>query len=530
MKKKGVTVIIITLFLLNTLIISVSGININTKNEENLSNSEEVLSGDFLTIYDFKNITSPSSNHKGSYCIKIKDLNDKPPNTGPIVDDIIEFSTNEYTKIYNSDNNRIVSSSSIGKQLHHFQFNIKEKSSEIKSLHVRWIGYTSNTHTNLYIWNFKNDAWDLVGINRFTHSDAIISKTYINGISNYVDDTNGNLYLIAITRAATIFKQRLCTNYVQVKVGNPDTITLKDDAYHFNNEKNYIEWWFFDVINEAQDIQFFIGYHVLNPTGGFATVDLGIFEKDKIYEVRNYYSTSEFFASYDKPYVKIGNCIIDAINENTFLIKGSAGNIKNSVIWNITLIRTAPPYDFVESAGEMQYLCYIPGAWVKGTIELNGVIYSMDNSYGYHDHNWGGGPFLPCRWAWAVACKPEDEFALAMEKVEHFKWYTRALYVTLGENTYYFEDIETKFEEFKLKFKPSFPFFTYYPMIRHIHSENGEGYEIDFTATVQKNIPIFMGNPRVLNEQVSLFIGTLSKDNQVIYSFNVHGFTDYSIG
>ena len=107
-------------------------------------------------------------------------------------------------------------------------------------------------------------------------------------------------------------------------------------------------------------------------------------------------------------------------------------------------------------------------------------------------------------------------------------WHTRALYVTVGDNTYYFEDIETQFKEFKIKFQLSFPFFTYYPRIRQIHAENEDGYEIDFTATVQKNIPIFMIKPRILNEQVSLFEGTLSKDGQTIYSFNVLGFTDYS--
>ena len=201
---------------------------------------------------------------------------------------------------------------------------------------------------------------------------------------------------------------------------------------------------------------------------------------------------------------------------------------KNKVVWNLTLIRIAPPYDFVESTGEMQYLCYIPGAWVFGTVELNGVTYSMDNSYGYQDHNWGGGPFLPSRWAWAVTCKPEHSFALAMEKVEHLNWHTRALYVTVGDNTYYFEDIETQFKEFKFKFQLSFPFFTYYPKIRQVHAENEEGYKIDFTATVQKTIPIFMIRPRILNEQVSLFEGTLSKDGQAIYSFNVLGFTDFS--
>jgi hypothetical protein len=257
-------------------------------------------------------------------------------------------------------------------------------------------------------------------------------------------------------------------------------------------------------------------------------MDIGIFEGDSIYEIRQTYPSQDFFASYDKPYVEIGDCIIDAYNEDIFFINGSCSKNDNSVNWELVFDRTAPPYDFIESAGEMQYLCYIPGAWVNGTIELNGRLYFINESYGYHDHNWGGGPFLPCQWAWAVACKPEDGFALAMEKVEHFAWHTRALYVTVGEQTFYFEDIETKFKEFTFKIKLSFPFFTYYPKIREIHAVNDEGYEISFSAIVQKNLPVYMSSPRILNEQVSLFTGVLSNNKQEIYSFNVLGFTDYS--
>ena len=88
--------------------------------------------------------------------------------------------------------------------------------------------------------------------------------------------------------------------------------------------------------------------------------------------------------------------------------------------------------------------------------------------------------------------------------------------------------LKLKFKKFKFILRQSFPFFTYYPRIRQIHAVNDEGYEIDFSATVKKNIPIFIGKPRVLNEQISLFEGTLSKDDQVIYSFSVLGFTEYS--
>lgn len=520
--------IIFTILLLNVSISQVYGLQINNKDKQ--EKSEVITSNleDFLTIYDFDGITSPSSNHVASYKLTIRELNDRPPSTGPIVDGQAEFNSNDYAKIYATDDDKAESTSFLGKQLHHFKFKINEEVSEIKELSIRWLGHASNTHVNLYIWNFNDNSWELVGVNRFTHRDAPISKAFINSISHYIDETDGSLYLVAITRTVSFFNQHLYTNYVQVKVGSPTTVTLKDNAFHYNGEETYVEWWFFQVINESEDIQFFISFYVFNPNNGFATASIGVYEGEETYDIQENFPMVDFLASYEKPDVQIGNNFLEAFDENTIITEGNLNDGKNSAIWNLTFERTAPPYDFIESAGETEYLCYLPGALVKGTIELNGVLYSMKNSYGYQDHNWGGGPYIPTQWAWAAVCKPEDNFALAMEKVEHFAWNTRALYVTYGDETYYFEDIETTFKEFKFKFKFSFPFFTYYPKIREIHAENDEGYVIDFIATVQKNIPVYMSNPRILNEQVSLFEGTLSKNVIPIYSFSVLGLTDYS--
>jgi hypothetical protein len=483
---------------------------------------------DFLTTYDFNDISPPSQSNKASYKLRVNSFNDLPPSHGPLISNLKEFNQEDYTKLYRSDKKLATSSSSLGKQIHHFQFAIQEDPATIKHLHIHWEGYTSNTHTNLYIWDYTNQQWELVGITRFMHAGGSISKTYVNEISKYVNQTSGHLYLVAISRAATILKQHLSTDYIQVKVGNPTTITLQDDAYHYDNETSYVEWWFFDVINEPQDIQFFLSYHILNPNMGIVTIAVGIFEGDSIFEIREYYPSSAFNASYTKPDVIIGPSTITTPDKDTFQVQGQVQDATNQCQWNLTFIRTAPPYDFIESSGESQYLCYLPGAWVYGTITINDKTYSMDQSYGYHDHNWGGGIMLPCQWAWAVTCQPEDGFALAMEKVEHFTWATRALFVTLGDNTYYFEDIETHFSSYTFEIHRSYPFVTYYPQKRTIHAENNQGYIIDFVATVQKNLPVYMGIPRVLNEQVSLFEGTLSKDREIIYTFDVQGFTDYS--
>jgi hypothetical protein len=152
----------------------------------------------------------------------------------------------------------------------------------------------------------------------------------------------------------------------------------------------------------------------------------------------------------------------------------------------------------------------------------------VNHSYGYHDHNWGGAPHILCQWAWSGVCDPEERFAFVMEKVEHFTWHTRSIFMTVGNETFYFEDIKTTFKDFTIQIRQSFPFFTYYPKLRHIQAENNDGYVLSIDASVQKNLPIWFGIPHILNEQVSLFQGTLSKNGQSLYSFQVLGLTDYS--
>jgi hypothetical protein len=483
---------------------------------------------EFITTYDFKEITSPSTTHKAGYKTLMMSLNNQPPEDGPQIPSLKEFNNAAYTRLSLSDNNPATTTTSRGKQLHHFQFTIEENISTIKSLNIHWEGHTKKTHTNLYIWDHQHQMWELIGTNRFMRISGIISKTYINSISDYINETSKQLYIIAISQTPNLLNQHLNTEYIKIKVGNPTTVSLQDDAYHYNNQSVFVEWWFINVYNETRDKQFFISYHIFNPRNGIATLNVGMFDGKSIYEIRKTYPASEFTASHTKPNVTLGDSSILAIDPDTLLVTGISSNRENQITWNLTFIRTAPPYDFIQMPGESHYLSYIPGAWVSGDIELNGISYSMNNSYGHYDHNWGHDLFSPVQWTWATVCKPEDTFALTMQKVEHFTWHTYASYVTYGNGTIYFENIKTDFDEYTYEIKPPIPFFTYYPKKMQVRAENHEGYVLEFEVTVLKNLPILLILPRVLNEQVSLFQGTLSKDGTLLYTFEIVGFTEYS--
>ena len=485
--------------------------------------------GSFLTTYDFNGTTAPSAHQKAYYKTEIKDALSGPPSTGPDIANITEFNTSDYVKIYHLDDLRTKTISNVGRSLQLFQFTINENISDITQLSVHWYGHASATPVDLYLWNYHQSTWELVGSDRITKTDQAISKTYICDVTQYFDPLIRHLSMVAITSTATLAHQSLYTNYVQLKVGTPSTTTLQDDAYHFHNEKTYVEWWFFQVVDTTQDVQFYITYYIISPTKGFAAMNLGIFEQDHSYEITQTFPVAEFATSYETPEAHIGKeCAFQALNDSSFIVQGSVDDGKHTAQWNLTFTRTAPPYDFKESPGETQYLCYLPGASVNGTMILNGVTYTMDRSYGYHDHNWGGAPHNLCQWAWAGMCDPKGRFALVMEKVEHFTWNTRSIFVTVGNETLYFEDIQTTFTNFTLDMRTTFPFFTYYPRHRHIQAQNQDGYSLSFDATVQKNLPIWFGIPHILNEQISLFQGNVSKNDQPLYSFQVLGFTDYS--
>jgi hypothetical protein len=322
--------------------------------------------GSFLTVYDFNGTTAPSSHQIACSKTGMQDGLDGPPHTGPAIENATEFTTSDYVEIYKPDDARAEVRSSVGRPLQYFQFDIRENISDIRNVFVHWYGHASSVPVDLYIWNYNTTAWELVGVNRITTTDQPISKTYINDVAKYFDPATRQLSLVAVTQTGTLARQSLSTNYVQIKVGNPSTTTLQDDAYHYHGEKMYVEWWFFQVVNISQDVQFYLSYYVMTPDNGFAALNIGVFEQGRAYEITEIFPISEFSASYEQPDVTIGGCSFHAVNETTFVVKGSAHERTHNAQWNLTFTRTAPAYDFKESPGEAQYLCYLPGAWSTG--------------------------------------------------------------------------------------------------------------------------------------------------------------------
>ena len=265
---------------------------------------------------------------------------------------------------------------------------------------------------------------------------------------------------------------------------------LKDNAFQYKGEDSWIEWWFFTVYDEEKDIQLCFSYSILlNETSGLAIMMVIGFDKDKKYDIRNYYEKSDFYASYEKPNVSIGeNNIINSLDENTFVIKGKTQNGK--IIWNFTYNRLIKPYRHL---GDFGWLCYMPSAEVTGEVEIDGVDYNI-TGYGYHDHNWMTiTEDLLTQWRWAETYDANNNISIIFSMAGNWI-FTGDLAVIIDEEIIIFDKPKISYSNFAIKFAISQNqlLLSIFPRTWNIKADNGD-YTADITVNVYKNNPLFLG-------------------------------------
>lgn len=330
------------------------------------------------------------------------------------------------------------------------------------------------------------------------------------------------IFLLIGTSFATSIGVKNTSNILKIIKEGPE---LKDNAFQYNGEDTWIEWWFFTMYDEEKDIQLCFSYSILlNETSGLAVMMVIGFDKDKKYDIRNYYEKSEFYASFEKPNVSIGkDCQIKALDENTFNIKGKTQNGK--IMWNFTYNRLIKPYLHL---GDFGWLCYMPSAEVTGKAEIDGISYNI-TGYGYHDHNWMTiTENLLTQWRWAETYDAKNNISIIFSLAGNWI-FTGDLAVIIGEETVIFNNPQISYKKFAIKLEISQQqlILSIYPRTWYIKADNGE-YTADITVNVYKNNPLYLGGLTYLvNEQISSFNGEIkSKDNT--YSFNTRGFSEYT--
>jgi hypothetical protein len=315
---------------------------------------------------------------------------------------------------------------------------------------------------------------------------------------------------------------------------------LKDDAYHYSpdsiNDHLYTEWWYFNVYNN--DRQFMVTYFLTDPanlTGLGGAEVLAIVYNDM--PLLGHTSTSDFSADYEKPNVTIGSNTLLALNNTTIVINGSCRDINTNtqIQWNLTYTMNvgswfgmpAPIHVGHTPDDWMQWLSYMTGADVAGTITIDETTYNMSGR-GYHDHNWGEWLFDDPQWNWAQVSLPEENVSLIIGDVVAPPARSTMMAFKYNGTTITFDDIDLTHTGYG--FDPITS--KLYPDEYHITGNNDE-YSIDVAITAAKNIPIVRPFPGalpdyVIFEQVSDYNITLFKDYEPVYSLNQSGFSEYT--
>ncbi len=182
-------------------------------------------------------------------------------------------------------------------------------------------------------------------------------------------------------------------------------IIPKDDAFHGNINLLDIEWWYFDaVFDNGYSIHVGIRtYHIRNV--GIVQSRINVYKNGEAeVEVMKTNLMSDFYTSYDKPYITIENKPVVEFDNNYFLKTGEwrykiLMNIDNH---NVDLTFTGTTQGWKIETSETCWTVALPKANVTGSIMINKKKIPA-NGVGYHDHNWNYSPVTAMNnlgWFW----------------------------------------------------------------------------------------------------------------------------------
>ena len=194
----------------------------------------------------------------------------------------------------------------------------------------------------------------------------------------------------------------ICANTISTP--SPATIndiTLEDDAFHGRGELPFIEWWYFDAkLNNGYSLT--LGIHVIDIfTKGIVTTRLNLYYKGtslvKSYEK---YFLRDFSASSETPSIYIsGNQIIQGTYDtlNKCFMYTVTMNVTGSAVC-LQFLGTTKGWKQQQPTGDW-WAVVLPQADVTGTITIENTTMNVTGT-GYHDHNWGIGPWIAWRFGW----------------------------------------------------------------------------------------------------------------------------------
>jgi hypothetical protein len=200
-----------------------------------------------------------------------------------------------------------------------------------------------------------------------------------------------------------------------------DGPTRRDDAFHFATDRDgqhdatYTEWWYFNLFDPLQGVQAALTYAVLDPANlsgfGLSAVTALVYTPEAQFTETAVFDPSAFFASDQQADVLIASgssaSSVQVLGDDLYRIVGSIDRA-HRVSWDLLYLRLAPPWLGSDRRHvglfpweRMSWLQYMPGASVTGEITVDGRRFSLVNTRGYHDHNWGEWLPFTVKWNWA---------------------------------------------------------------------------------------------------------------------------------
>jgi hypothetical protein len=184
-----------------------------------------------------------------------------------------------------------------------------------------------------------------------------------------------------------------------------------DDAAHPDEFKDhlqrewYLEWWYFNVRDEATGFSLLASYAILP-----FDLDCGNFEAMVFQKGQSPIKVSEVHwpAVYSREVANV------TLGENKVVSAGpdryqiTARSKDGRLAWDLTLERVAgaaPAWLLSDARGPLGWevgwwLAFMPLARASGTVTIDGVTHTLKDAVAYHDHNWGVW-YTPARnWQW----------------------------------------------------------------------------------------------------------------------------------
>lgn len=184
--------------------------------------------------------------------------------------------------------------------------------------------------------------------------------------------------------------------------------TSADDAWHPTHSKDYIEWWYFDSLNDDRSIirgAFYIMGNLSKPNSVRTGARFFAVEPDgNEILIDEAFPLSSFSASRDKCDVRIDDNFVEG-NLDHYRLHAESEDKTLDLEFASSLRGFKPsPEGKACFNSEDRFMAWVvpqPVAHVKGTLTAEGRTWNI-SGVGYHDHNWSNIPLIDylTNWSW----------------------------------------------------------------------------------------------------------------------------------